>query len=733
MRTQSLRRRQAPTSLPLVELGLLLACAFGVGLGFADPDRAALPLARTLGLGAIPALIAARSWNAPSLAARRGRRTPLWVGGLAVLGAVIVQSGGGPGGLLSVVGFLAVGSASLSVGAARTLPWALILGASVLVPSFTDHAVAASLAATIAWGAGLLLSAIVPGTALQAERTAHQRTIGRLRTLEDEAGGLRQESSEVMPNLRGGGYGEDERERDLRSIARQLQQDIERAANTIVAATGVRTASVYRPDGEELGDRLIVVASAGDTSDLIESVGVRDGLFGAAFKAGAPVCLRDPRADDPRVVHRVGCEGLGAVLALPLMDGERRFGMMVLDAPTDVELDGQPRELAGDLADFVARLIARAVDLSAIREGMRENHAFYEACRTVSRHVRIEDIATAVVESAGRFVPVDRCAFALAEDNGATLRVVAHSGFSTPPPTEPFPVRAEEGLLAQAVRHRTVIDRPDVHSTARAPVLFGQKAGAETGLWSLLVLPVYAPGGPAEDTVPPLGALVVARNEAPDFGHEDAERLEVLLHQAGASISNGRLFAEHEARSITDGMTGLPNHRRFQEVLDEKLARCGRTRNKLALLLMDIDKFKSVNDTYGHPMGDEVIRRLSRVLEDAVRGGTDLAARYGGEEFCVILEDADAGDALVLADRLRESFKAEQFVYTDTDGARPTTFRCSMSVGIACFPDDGSEKADIIEKADQALYLSKQRGRDRATAYEALRTVGATGKPEARA
>lgn len=732
MRTQSTRRRQAPAPLPFVELGLLILVAGGVAAGFADPERAQLPVPRALGLGALPALIAIRSWTAPSLAARRGRRTPLWVGGAVVLAAVLVQAGGGPSGLLAVAGFLAVGAASLSVGAMRTLPWTAVLAGVVLLPIVLGQAAETAWASALAWALGLVACAVIPGSALQAERTAHQRTITRLRTLEDEAGGLRHESSEVLPNLRGGGYGEDERERDLRSIARTLQGDIERAAATVVAATGARTASVYRPDGEEFGDRLVVVASAGDVRDLIESVGVRDGLFGAAFKAAAPVCLRNPRPDDPRVVHRTDCAGLGSVLALPLMDGDRRFGMMMLDAPTDVELDGHPRELAGDLADFLARLIARAVDLSAIREGMRENHAFYEACRTVSRHVRIEDIAKSVVDSAGRFVPLDRCAFALADDSGATLRVVASTGFAEPP-TEPFPIRAEEGLLAQAVRHRTMIDRPDVHSTSRAPVLFGQRAGAESGLWSLLVLPVYAPGGPAEDTMPPLGALVVARDEAPDFSHEDAERLEVLLHQAGASISNGRLFAEHEARSITDGMTGLPNHRRFQEVLDEKLARCARTRHKLTLLLMDIDKFKSVNDTYGHPMGDEVIRRLARVLEDAVRGGTDLAARYGGEEFCVVLEDADAGDALILADRLREAFKSEQFVYTDTDGARPTTFRCSMSVGIACFPDDGSEKADLIEKADQALYMSKQRGRDRATCYEALRAVGATAKPEARA
>ncbi|MCO4770459.1 MAG: diguanylate cyclase [Deltaproteobacteria bacterium] len=721
MRQESLRRR-APmrNDAPIVELLLLLLVAGGVAMGAADPDRAQLPLPRVIGLALLPALIVARSYANPSQAARRGHRAPMWVPALAVLAAVLVQAGGGPAGPLGVVAFLGIGAGSLNVGAKRVLPWAVVTVLAVAVPVVMGNAVG-SLGSLIPWGFGVLLSAAIPGTALVSERHAHRRTQARLRTLEDEAGGLRHESSQVLPTLRDRNLDDETRERDLRSIARQLQQDIERAASMLVTTLGATTASIYRPDGDEFGDRLVLVAAAGDTRSLVDDVGTRDGLFGAAFKAMGPVCLKSPQPDDRRVVHRSTCQNLGSVLALPLLEGERRYGVMVLDAPVDMDLDGQPREFAGHLADFVTRLIARAVDLSAIREGMRENHAFYEACRAVSRHVRIDAIAQEVVHSAGRFVDLDRCALALADDLGATLRVVAHDGFGAPPPHAPFPIRAEEGLLAQAVRHRTAIDRPDLFSTARAPVLFGKAGGPARDLASLLVLPVYAPGGDHEDAPPPLGALLVARESAPDFSAEDNERLEVLLHQAGASISNGRLFAEHESRSITDGMTGLPNHRRFQEVMDEKLARCSRTGSKLSLLLMDIDKFKSVNDTYGHPMGDEVIRRLARVLAEAVRGGQDLAARYGGEEFVVVLEDADAGDALVLADRLRESFKDEQFVHMETDGARPLTFRCSMSVGIACYPDDASAKAELVDKADQALYLSKQRGRDRATCWETLR------------
>jgi diguanylate cyclase (GGDEF)-like protein len=327
--------------------------------------------------------------------------------------------------------------------------------------------------------------------------------------------------------------------------------------------------------------------------------------------------------------------------------------------------------------------------------------------------VRIGDIAAAVGESAGAFVAMDCAAVALCDERGGEMTVVSAYGFDRDPPAKAFPVSAGEGLMAQAVRHRAVIERGSLKSTGVPPVLFGREAGAFGGFRTLLVLPISAPGGGMSA---PLGALVVGRREGTDFSVEDAERLKVLLAQAGAAISNGRLFAEHEERGITDGMTGLPNHRRFQEVLGQKVAAAQRGSRKASLLLVDIDKFKSVNDTYGHPMGDEVIRRLAGVLSEAVRDGTDLAARYGGEEFCVVLDDTDAKGAEVLANRVREAFREEVFVHRD--GNRPVTFRCSISIGVACWPDDATAQAELIDHADQSLYHSKESGRDRVTRWD---------------
>ena len=704
------RRRHVSHSRPwTAELTVLLLCAACVLLGFADPTRAELHLTRVAVLCVVPVALLIRGLSGADtgsdLAVRRGNKTPLWVPGALVLAATLIQATGGTAGILTPIGFLAVIAASTSCGFRRTLPWALLLLFTVVAPSIGGWAASAPLSTHALFALGTFLCSLVPGRSLAAEREAHEETRARLRALDDETGGLRAETSQVLPAYRGNAYDRSDRDRDLRTIARELQQDMDRACSLLISATGASAASVFRPDGNNDLERLVVVASAGDTRTLVHEVGEREGIFAAAFKARSPVLLDQPRENDPRIAHRLPGSEPGSVLALPLVEAERRLGVMVLDCEESGQITDASRSLAGDIADFVARLIARAVDLSAIREGMRENHAFYEACREVSRHVKIEDIANAVVSSAGEFVTLDACALALCDDDMTYMQVACSSGFDPTPPETPFPIEHTEGLLAQSVRHQTPIDRPDLAHAHHPPLLFGQRGGAIKGFSSLLVLPILTPGGVDTQT---LGALVVARRKGDGFDQEDLDRLQVLLHQVGAALCNGRLFSEHETRSITDGMTGLSNHGRFQDVLATKIAAADRTGLKLTLLLMDIDRFKNINDNYGHPMGDEVIRRLASVLEEHGRVGTDLAARYGGEEFCLVLDDTDALGAAVVADRLRKHFR---------EGSKPKTFHCTVSIGIACYPDDAASQSELIENADRALYVSKETGRDRTTCF----------------
>jgi diguanylate cyclase len=133
--------------------------------------------------------------------------------------------------------------------------------------------------------------------------------------------------------------------------------------------------------------------------------------------------------------------------------------------------------------------------------------------------------------------------------------------------------------------------------------------------------------------------------------------------------------------------------------------RAQRLGGQVALLLCDIDHFKKVNDTYGHPFGDEALREVAKVLRDTVRT-IDLAARYGGEEFTVILENTDRKGALLLAERIRTQIEALRLLC----GTTPVPL--TMSLGIAIYPEHSSDTTTLIAKADQALYAAKEGGRN---------------------
>jgi diguanylate cyclase (GGDEF)-like protein len=189
--------------------------------------------------------------------------------------------------------------------------------------------------------------------------------------------------------------------------------------------------------------------------------------------------------------------------------------------------------------------------------------------------------------------------------------------------------------------------------------------------------------------------------------------LQVLTNQMAVAVTNAKMVRALREMATTDGLTGLLNHRVFQEELEKKLKSAERFGHPLSVIITDLDKFKSVNDTYGHPVGDVVLRSFSRVLGGAMRE-TDLVARYGGEEFAVICEQTDAEGALNLADRIREEM-ARQTFQTDTG-----EFHVTCSLGISTFPVHTKDKEKLVEHADQALYVAKQRGRNRAEVFRGI-------------
>ena len=181
-------------------------------------------------------------------------------------------------------------------------------------------------------------------------------------------------------------------------------------------------------------------------------------------------------------------------------------------------------------------------------------------------------------------------------------------------------------------------------------------------------------------TAAPVGAMTIARAGRP-FNSNEREVFLYLVGQAAASVENVALHELVSEQAVTDDLTGLANNRAFRELMEREAARAQRFGHDLSLLILDIDDFKRVNDTYGHPQGDAVLRAVGRILAEESRG-IDFPARYGGEEFVIALPETGTEGASEVAERIRERIEAEAVPLLDGGGE----IRVTASLGLATLP-----------------------------------------------
>ena len=293
-------------------------------------------------------------------------------------------------------------------------------------------------------------------------------------------------------------------------------------------------------------------------------------------------------------------------------------------------------------------------------------------------------------------------AFASGLDRQALLGIVVDTALSA--------CNATYGMIALSGRVEAEAEAGTGSASLREALLAAEERATRSGELSehaveyafAIAAPIAPLGDPAE-----MGVMSVAREGKP-FEAAERDVFRYLLGQAAVSIENIALHELVSQQAVTDDLTGLSNKRRFRDVLAKEAARAERFEHPLSLLILDIDGFKRINDTRGHIQGDEVLRRIARVLQAESRT-IDEPARYGGEEFAIALPETALEGAAEVGERIRARIEREAVPATDGGDALTVT----ASVGVATIPISASDPDGLVRAADAALYEAKRAGKNR--------------------
>lgn len=386
--------------------------------------------------------------------------------------------------------------------------------------------------------------------------------------------------------------------------------------------------------------------------------------------------------------------------------------LKVVDANFVVDVTGDPqvqKDLQSDngnsfelINGATAKLIWKVIDVrqqneQEIKELLNEYKALYQIGLMLSYSDSLELLFNTIIEQAMKFTDSPASSLAVYREHLGEMEFVASKGFSKKfVQVSRWKVRTG-GMTSDILNNKepTTIENIADHPKFDNPLMINE------GIKSISAAPLFAEGKI-------VGILYVDDYKTRKFSDRELQMFSLLSTLAALAIVRAQTIAETKREAITDGLTGLFNHRHFSLSLRQELSRSARYKSPVSLIMFDIDYFKKFNDEYGHLEGNNLLMQISKILTQESRD-SDVVARYGGEEFALIMTQTDKEGAFVCADRIIKAVCEYQFKDQNDEPVPGVT----MSGGVASFPDDAKDPIKLIEKADKALYRAKASGRNK--------------------
>jgi diguanylate cyclase (GGDEF)-like protein len=384
--------------------------------------------------------------------------------------------------------------------------------------------------------------------------------------------------------------------------------------------------------------------------------------------------------------HAESAERADAIV-VPLMGEGRILGVVALTARAPSGFSPETRARVRALAPHLTALVTLIDQMRVISLRLAETQTLYDLENLLFSVENPRSLPQRALAILKLVLPYEHAQLLLCSDKN--LELVAQEG-AMPPLHTALPNLSQFEPPAQACLY----DADHTHAQAFAPAT------------SLMIAPMR--GG-----VRIQGLIALGRTELPPFNELDLELLQTLAFQLTSVLERAMLLSDLERLAVTDGLTGLYNYRHFQERYREEVNLCRRYQHPLAIMLIDLDGFKQVNDTYGHLEGDYLLVQLAETLRHTLRN-TELIARYGGDEFVVLMPSTNLQGGVAAANRVLQAVRETQFL--DTVGT--PRFSITLSIGVAAYPNSTQNPIELLEKADESLEIAKRNGRNRVVAHE---------------
>lgn len=418
------------------------------------------------------------------------------------------------------------------------------------------------------------------------------------------------------------------------------------------------------------------------------------GIPGQVLATGKPICLPDVSSyPDYVAVNQL----IRSELCVPIKTGDHIIGVLNAESPQVGAFDENDEKLLVTLAGQLAVAIERMRLYQVALRTADKQAVMYRVSQEISASLDLEQVYQSIHRAVKQLMPCEDFLIALLDEERQEIHGVYLIEWDERLPSARFP--SSQGLSGNVIATgRSIkyddffIDHPELHS-----IQFG-KDRTRSGIF----VPLRFKGKV-------IGVLSAQSYQTYSYTVEDERVLDLLASQAAIAIENARLFAEVQELATHDALTGVYNRREFFRIAGKEVERADRYQQPLSVILFDIDYFKRINDTFGHPVGDQVLRLITHRCLTSLRE-VDIIARYGGEEFVILMPSTDMTNASIAAERLRRAVLHENI---DT-GNGPLT----ISLGVAAY-DEGCKDIDaLLARADKALYSAKNSGRNRAKSYK---------------